>query len=163
MEFKHKYSKRCVVCKFVKTHSKAKEDYAHIRAANPSGHMSIRMFQSKWMPSTSTFSIHNHFKKHVFKVDEQTKTIVVPTSQKEVQNASNSKAAHESTLDTFITQFDEAVRKRELKITVKDGLSAIKIKADIEKANKDRKKDILKAMIGARGERGGPSEPAQIT
>lgn len=58
------------------------------------------------------------------------------------------KANHEAALDNFIDKFQTMVRNDEIQITATTGLQAIKIKAEIQKGNKDRKLDALKLMMG---------------
>ena len=55
-------------------------------------------------------------------------------------------ADHVDALDDVINKFHRAVREGKVPMTMQGGLQAIKIKADIEKSNKDRKVDLFKAF-----------------
>lgn len=58
---------------------------------------------------------------------------------------------HEEVLDATIKKYYSELKADRIKITADIGLKAIKIKSDIEKANKDRKLDALKAFSGMSG------------
>lgn len=160
--YKYKYHKRCSVCLFCRRHPDVKKVIVNLKLFNPNGPSIDEAIRHYKLPLKKT-SIWNHCQKHMSVVE--TKVINRAINDREpiknlgVDVVGNAQAAHESTLDEFIAQFDSAVRNKELKMTVKDGLSAIKIKADIQKADKDRKKDILKLMVGADEQR----RPAERT
>lgn len=58
-------------------------------------------------------------------------------------------APHERALDEIISKGRNMVRSGEIKITAQSLNVAIKTKADIEKANKDRGLDAMKMFSGA--------------
>lgn len=166
---KYKYSKGCLSCKYFKYHPKEKLVLANIRNFNNYSHMTVLDFQKIYTPDLSYASLRKHVNNHISIVKPPPVNTIVPhyegkrESQESKQLALKSeeqasKEDFENTLDEFISQFDEAIRLKQLKLTVKDGLQALKIKADLVSKNKDRKADILKKMIGARGERIGPAE-----
>jgi len=64
---------------------------------------------------------------------------------------STSANPHEQALDEIISKGRQMVKSGEIKITGQTLNQAIKTKAEIEKANKDRGLDVIKMMAGAFG------------
>jgi hypothetical protein len=160
----YKYSAKCATCVFLRRHPKEKLILANINRFNNASAMTMLDFQKLYAPSVNYPSIQHHVKTHIRIVKKPTATMIVnenePEAKKiiEVEAKKAEKEQFERTLDEFIDQFDEGLRSRQFKLTVKDGLTALKIKADIANKNKDRKADVLKALAGARGERSGSPE-----
>lgn len=171
MDYKYKYSKQCSVCKFLK-HRPHIRDAVLNEAEYFEGNLKMTDMHRKYGTGLGYDSFRMHFYRHVSKIPRS--TYVTAINEKEpIKKAlregqvlirpDQRAGAHEQTLDEFIAQFDQAVREKQFKLTVKDGLQAIKIKADMEKANKDRSKDIMKMMLGATGESAGPPERTTAT
>lgn len=67
----------------------------------------------------------------------------------EIGDVVDGKAAdHEQALNDTIRKFHTAVRNNKIPLTLTGGLQAIKIKADIDRSNKDRKIDLVKLFSG---------------
>jgi len=158
-DLKYKYSPHCATCKYLRFHPKEKLILANINRFNTASAMTMFDFHKLYMPRDVTYaSVRNHVLKHISVIKKATMVTIVNEDSPEAKEAEkvevveSKKEQFERTLDEFINQFDEGLRARKFNLTVKDGLTALKIKADIVGKNKDRKKDILKAMMGVRGE-----------
>lgn len=158
----YKYSKTCSACVWLSRRPKEKTILANINRYNNASAMTLLDFKRLYAPDLSYESLRHHLAKHVRVVRKPTATIMLneeaPEAQEiiKVEAEKAKKEQFEQTLDEFIDQFDEGLKNRQFKLTVKDGLTALKIKADIASKNKDRKADILKKMIGARGDQDRP-------
>jgi hypothetical protein len=64
-----------------------------------------------------------------------------------INKTSTSTTPHEQSLDDFITKGAEMVKEGKINITATTYIQAIRAKADIEKSNKDRRLDAMKAMF----------------
>lgn len=51
-------------------------------------------------------------------------------------------------LDTYISQGEELVKKNQLKINANSFLAAVKLRADYDKGKKDRSADLIKTLAG---------------
>lgn len=69
------------------------------------------------------------------------------------------KEEHEMALDEFIREGRDKLAEGKLTITASSFLTAVNIKANIKKSDKDRKADMIKAFMGkASGNGGTPTE-----
>lgn len=151
--YKYKYTAKCSVCKWIRYHPNVKEAMiTELKYFNPQSLMTDADFMRKYAIPTHRLSFQRHYKVHVSKIENKTVSI---TNEKEPirkvmgELVVGAPGSHEAPLKAFIAQFNEKIENRELPITVKDGLQAIKIMADIEKTKKDDKKDLLKIMMGS--------------
>lgn len=151
-QYKYKYNNKCASCKFLKFQTKRKQMILQ-HAAMFNGDMPLKAVWHRFgiVPSYESFA--HHCKNHIKKIERH--PIVTGVSENTPLKALTSDLSdvlikpHEQVLDEFIDQFAQGVKQRQFKLTVKDGLTALKLKADIVKGDKDRKKDILKMMVGA--------------
>lgn len=163
-----KYSKRCKTCQFMKKDKKFRERIYKSTYFFPDSHENIVDILDDYGGPLSVSMVYRHLKDHKFAqlLPDRKKAI----SEKRIQNETKDQATelakaviggemiektlldkqqHIQALDTYISQFRDEVLKGKVKITAANGLAAIKIRADIEKGQKDRTKDIIASLIMA--------------
>lgn len=149
-------NKQCKSCKWLRYHREIRAlQLTELKMFNPQAVLGAQAFMDKYAIPLPYPVFARHLRNHIIMAKNKPQEPMVLVTNKPVEKLLEVLAPnvneHEQALDSFIAQFDEAVRSRQIKMTAKDGLQAIKIKADIENRNKDRSKDVFKMMMGADG------------
>lgn len=166
MRLKYKYSKSCTTCKYLWHKRSVKSAMANELAILNNGKgLDIKNFHRKYSMEVEYQSFLRHCQKHIFIVEDKPQvTLTSFGDKKAIQQAFATPAyagRHEQALDEYINQFYAELKDKSLTMTVKDGLQAIKIKADIESKKRDDKKDVLKMLMGTHERAGSNStQPA---
>lgn len=148
-----KYSKRCVHCKYMKKKPGYTYRVFNSKYFNSQGQESLpdvwRSFGVDMHPQTIYNCLKRHFKNYKPAVSM---TLNGDISQKLAATEGLLEGriplnSHEVGLEEFISQGREMVRRGEMAITASNYITAIKVKSEIDRTNKDRKLDLLKTMF----------------
>lgn len=159
------FSRNCQVCNYSKAHPDFHEAILHTKHIDINNKDTVTDVWKRFNVPLPYTSVMQHVRRHIIPAYESFKERMIVRQaisdkklvteedlKKALEGEVGTKASHEQTLDSFIDEFDELIKDGKVKITAQTGLQAIKIKADIEKANKDRKLDAFKMMVGASGQ-----------
>ena len=152
--YKYKYFSRCNSCVWLRRHPNVKKALiTELRYFNPQSLIGETDFIRKYAMPVDRLSLYRHARKHVMKI-EKVQEVTVINDKEPIRKVMgdlilDKPGFHETPLKTFIHQFNQKLENEELPITVKDGLAALRLAADIEKTKKDLKKDVVQIMAGA--------------
>ena len=149
------YYARCTVCAYMKENPNWYAQFKKINYFDPSSPENASEFFIRTSPPFSRESYYRHLRHHTALL----KSMIANAKSRNVKGtlvkqevidlkvfADDSPSDHVDALDDVINRFHRAVREGKVPMTMQGGLQAIKIKADIEKSNKDRKVDLFKAF-----------------
>jgi len=139
------YSKRCSVCQYLRKHKAFRIRLLDSTYFNPEGHETLMDVVRNMEAPLSKDVLYQHFRKHEPQLRPSTPL------ENTVQIVETGDKNHIDTLDLFIQQGKELLKRKQLTITSTNLLQAIKVKSDDEKANKDRKVDLLRTMFAGAG------------
>lgn len=170
------WSKRCVCCQYMKNNALFRSRIYNSTHFNHASHESVRDVLEDMNPvytlkngkvvSVSYAVVLRHLRDHKFaelsaktrksiaerRIELEKKTEAQVMVQKALEGEAleliNSKEPHVAALDTIISQGRDMLLKSQIKLKSSDILAAIKIKADIEKGQKDRTADLIKTLAG---------------
>jgi len=154
-------SMKCQTCKLSIANKKLHQDLLDSTYFNEDGLLSVSMVMKKHKLKVPYRNVQNHMQHHLAPVkryNDEKKVEVSDISKEEIAKAiamPTAETAYEAALDETISKFHKELREGRLKLTVNTGLQAIKIKADMENRNKDRKLDFLKAFSAMGQDNGG--------
>jgi hypothetical protein len=158
----------CQTCVFEKSHDGFRQALLQCNYFNVNSLDSIIDVMWKFQCPLKVINVQRHCKNHLRPMVEKSvtakvaqaltlgKTMATEVLQGTVVESTGN--LHEEVLDATIKKYYTELKADHIKITADIGLKAIKIKSDIEKANKDRKLDALKAFSGMSG--GNPNKQA---
>lgn len=138
----------------------------------PDSHENINDIIADYPGSPSRGAVYMHLKNHKFAMHNPAQFL--KTAEKRLENegkgevlqligsALNSetvevlsqKPNHIEVLDAIISEGREQILNRKIKLKPSDVLTAVKIKADIEKGQKDRTKDLIQTLAGLAAPKG---------
>ena len=142
------YRKGCAVCQYMKRHKDFREKILMTSYITPESNYSINDVIRQFKAPFTYPAIVTHFRRHEphlkdSPIDKLNNTVAVIEAGED--------KAHIKGLDDFIAEGRKKLARGELVITSTNYLQAIKIKSDDEKANKDRKVDLLRTMFAGAG------------
>lgn len=171
------YWPNCSVCKFMQKNKQFRYDCMESLYFNPEGKETLTSVNFRYGSPFQMSLLYQHFKRHQWKdmvAAEQRladSNVALPPARKltsrtkeppvhhaeelaaleaalpAVEGDVISTQPHERALDEFIRQAALKVRHGEIQINASSFLSAIKIKAEIEKNTKDRRLDAIKMLF----------------
>jgi len=161
------YYPRCRTCAYAKENSHWRKQLQQTRWFDENSPETISDFYHRTTPPVPYLAFYRHMLNHTTvmkhslenrKKKEQglpinreiAPDILVP----DLSNVEVVDTDYMGALDETIRKFHTAVRTNKIPLSLTGGLQAIKIRADIDKSNKDRKLDAFKAFSGmAKSER----------
>jgi hypothetical protein len=151
------YNKYCAHCRYLKKYQGYCQELFHSKYFDTQAQLSLPDVLRKYDVKTPVQSVYNCLKRHhaqYAKPEQRAVTRLGINIQTELQateslleQPNGITTNHELGLDEFIDMGRRKVAAGEIAITGQTYLTAIKVKADIEKTNKDRKLDMLKTMF----------------
>lgn len=147
------YNKYCKHCKYMKRHGAYTQDLFESKYFEKNGQLSLPETMKKYQVDIPVQTIYNCLKRHHHNYTDKPDFILngkgelITATEKLISQPSEGERVHEMGLDEFINQGREMVARGEIAITASNYITAIKVKAEIEKSNKDRKLDLLKTMF----------------
>ncbi len=155
------YYPRCRSCAYAKENKLWQKQLLRTQWFDKDSPETVADFYKRTAPPVPYLAFHRHLENHTAisrmrserakkLIEEgkiaQRKPDLVPSLVTDVIVEANTD--HEAALDDVIRKFHTAVRNNKIPITMSHGLQAIKIKADIDKSNKERKVDLMKLFSG---------------
>lgn len=146
---------KCKTCQFSVAHKKFHEDLLNSTYFDQNSVEGIPQIVKRWkvQKSLGYRNVMTHVARHLAPVkrynDEKALEIVTQEERQPLPvnlQIEDGETAYVRALDDVISEFHTKVKEGKIKLTAQSGLQAIKIKADIETKNKDRKLDFLKAF-----------------
>lgn len=146
---------KCKTCMFSVAHKKFHQDLLNSTYFDPNAVEGVTMIIKRWkvQKTLGYRNVMTHMQRHLAPVkrfnDEKAAMLVETTPAPlpvNLQIEDEAETAYERALNKTITKFEQALENGTIKLTANTGLQAIKIKADIETKNKDRKLDFIKAF-----------------
>lgn len=156
------YWAKCSVCQYMKTHQDFRLAVMNSSYFNIYGEEKLSQVLLRYNVEFNLPLMYAHFKRHQprdiqKKIDDEKnelyrarkKGLIKPKFIQGVplEVLGTDVKAHEIGLDDFIKLGHEKLRRAEMPINAATYLQAIKIKADIDKSNKDRGVDVFKTMF----------------
>jgi len=153
--FQKIYWDRCSVCQYMKRNPGFRLACMQSSYFKPEGTKSLAQVVHEWGDPFGVQLLYQHVRNH------QPNDLL--RARKEYQEVENKKlgittavegqvvaeATHEKNLDEFIKQGHEKVLRGEMTISATTYLTALKIRADIDKNTKDRRLEAAKAFFAA--------------
>ena len=161
-----KYSKRCATCQFMRKNPKFRFRVYNSSKYVIGSHESIIDIFEDVRPPVSLQMLYSHLKNHKFaemSPDKRRKLAdrrlanegLIASPQSIVKQALENEVAdyqqkpfHLQTLDTAISEFNIGIREGKIKLNAATGLTAIKLRIDYERSQKDRSTDLIKTLAG---------------
>lgn len=144
------YWPNCAVCQFMKKNRDFRMRVMQSTYFNPDGTESLsavsRAFGDPFPGSSLRTHMVRHQKRDIIRAEAKINPIETTNPVGVMLDATGD---HIGSLKNFIREGDAKLQKGEMSITATTYLQAIKIMADVEKGNKDRKFDAMKFMMGA--------------
>lgn len=148
---KKKPTPRCQTCKYSQQNPSFHRDLIHCKYFDANALDDVVDVMRKHRCPLKVVNVYkhclNHLKKH---------QITIPLPPVVTQLTDDSKSYHENVALDTVKKYHKLLKDDKIKLTAKDGLSAIKLLADIDKSNKDRKVDLVK-LFANRGMNETPS------
>lgn len=147
------YSDKCSVCRYMRKHDDFRRRIIQSSYFNPMARENLMDVLAAFGEPFASGTLYQHIRRHqprdIVKAMKKYEPIplLAPTLQVIEAEPGASTTNHEIGLDDFIQKGREKLAMGELQITATTFLQAIKIKADNEKGNKDRRLDALKTMF----------------
>ena len=150
----------CAVCQYMKKNQDFRYRCMQSTYFNPQGSESLMDVVHAFGDPFKSSAMYQHMKRHQTKdlikaaesFDENGNGVLnnpaITNTVRMLDRPSEATENHEIGLDEFIQQGRDKMVRGEMQITANTYLQAIKIKADIQKSNKDRKLDAMKALFG---------------
>lgn len=108
----------------------------------------VRAFGNRFPGSSMRTHMARHQQKDIIRAEARIQPAPIAPMLEMIEPSDVPLDPHEKSLDNFILEGDAKLQAGEMSITAQTYLTAIKIKADIQKSSKDRKVDVFKAMMG---------------
>lgn len=154
MGIKHRnriYWPDCAVCQYMKKNPTFRQQVMESRYFDIQGTEDMMTVVHRWGDPFKPPTMYSHLRRHQSKPTREMEVVALPGTVpvEFMEPEVTSGAPHERALDEIISKGRNMVRSGEIKITAQSLNVAIKTKADIEKANKDRGLDAMKMFSGA--------------
>lgn len=170
------YFPKCTVCQYMKKHKEYRDACLRSTYFDPRGTESLGAVNDKWGTPVKVQTLYRHMQRHQTRdivnaealarlngtplvwqrtrkpkeVDKEALTNTAAVVEAPVGSAQQ----HEQGLDDFIQKGRVKLATGEMTINAANYLSAIKIKADIEKNTKDRRIELLRNMFSGAAPKG---------
>lgn len=163
------YQKYCKTCKYMKKHEGFTYRLLHSKYFDPNGPETMPDVLRAFQVPIHLQTVYSCLKRHHANLNLRAAVVVtndgkllidkrMKETQELIEAPANGETNHELGLDDFIAKGRNMLARGDMMITASTYLSAIKIKADIEKSTKDRRLDALKAMFQGAGPGGKQDE-----
>lgn len=168
-----RYSKRCKVCIFMKKHRDFRVRVYESTRFNPEGAETLTDVCNAYPEGPSVPAVYDHIKKNHLDIDPEHHQAMyeqrlIAKQQERAQELLErpegfkpgitveleDKEPYIKALDDYIEYGAQQVRMRKLKITPNSFIAAINAKAAINKGNKDRTADFVKALAAMAAPKG---------
>lgn len=149
------YYPRCTVCAYMRDNQTWYAEFKKINYFDPTSPENAAQFFLRTAPPFSKEAYYRHLRNHTTLLKKKIALAKARWADGKIvkqevidlkEFTDDPNASHVDALDDVINKFHNAVRQGKIPLTLQGGLQAIKIKADIEKSNKDRKVDLFKAF-----------------
>jgi len=138
------FQKYCSICKYMKKNKNFTERVFSSKYFDKTSDESLAQVIRDFNAPLNIQTVYNCIKRHHL---QQTTALAKFENTIKLINPTAGETEHELGLDEFIHLGREKVSTGEIKINAQTYLGAIKIKAEIEKGNKDTKLELLKQMF----------------
>lgn len=153
-----KFQKYCKHCKYMKKYPGYTYRLFNSKYFDKQGMESLPDVMRAFKVPINQQTVYNCLKRHfpsynnraAVSVNNKGQTIVdarFAATETVLDTPTGTVKMHEAGLDEFIAEGRNMVKRGEIAITAANYITAIRVKADIEKSNKDRKLDLLKTMF----------------
>lgn len=146
------YYKRCATCNYMRKNPGWYKQLKKTSFFTENSPETPLQFYNRTQPPMGLAAFYKHMKNHTTLAKEkmmaQTLTATKPDLPVFGELIEGGDTDYVQALDDTIRKFHTQIRDNQIQLTLTGGLQAIKIRADIEKANKDRKLDAFKAFSG---------------
>jgi hypothetical protein len=168
------YWPNCQVCQYMKKHQEFKQACQRSTYFDPNGKESLFAVSEKWGHPVKMPTLYRHMQRHqkrdienseeLARISGQASAVwqrqatrgkdkaeevveLIQNTEKVIDANSTPRAAYEVGLDEFIALGRANLRTQNMSISASNYIAAIKVKADIERSNKDRRVDLLRNMF----------------
>ena len=146
------FQKYCKHCKYMKRYKGYTHELFNSRYFDKNAELTLPQILVKYNIPISQQTVYSCLKKHFPQFNAKIAPLLAQTLTNTVNliEGSDSSKPHEQVLDEFIQRGRSMIKSGELVVTAPTLIQAINTKANIEKSQKDRKLEMIKAFFAGK-------------
>lgn len=146
------FQKYCKHCKYMKRYKGYTHEVFNSKYFDKQAELTLPQVMIKYNVTISQQTVYSCLKKHFPQFNAKIAPLLAQTYQNTITliEGNENDKPHEQVLDEFISRGRSMIRSGEMIITAPTLIQAINTKANIEKSQKDRKLEMIKAFFAGK-------------